>query len=190
LGTAFGKSGEVFNVASGSLSGTLGYTIASSASLSRGGYGLVYPSLGIIVLNSDAIDQTVGFVSGGFYVSGSQPFKVVSGSQTLPQYNHVGLYNSIKLGANFQARSSENITSTHYFVRLRAKEFNYSNNPTYYDEATGNLTWAAFKDDPRTFVTTVGLYNDNNELCAVAKLSQPTQKASDTELNIKVRLDF
>ncbi len=190
LGTAFGKSGEVFNVVSGSLSGSYGYTIAASGSATKGGYGLVYPSLGIIVLNPDALTETVGFLSGSYYVSSSQPFQPVSGTVSLPQYNHVGLYNSIRLGQDFQARSSENISSTHYFVRLKAKEFNYSNNPSFYDESNGTLTWAQFKDDPKTFPTTIGLYNDKNELCAVAKLSQPVQKAFDKELNVKVRLDF
>lgn len=190
LGVSFGKSGQVYNLVSGSLSGSLGYTINSSGSSTYGGFGLVYPSLGVIVLNPNAISESIGLVSGGYYTSGTTPFAPVTTSVTLPQYNHAGLWNSIKLAGDFQARSSENITSTHYFVRLKAKEFNYSNNPSYYDESNGNLTWTSFKDDPRTFPTTIGLYNDNYELMAVAKLSQPVEKAFDKELNVKVRLDY
>lgn len=190
LGSAFGKSGQVFNVVSGSLSGSAGSTISASGSATKGGYGLFYPSLGIIVLNPDALDQTVGFYSGSYYTSGSQPWKPVTGSVTQVQYNHGALFNAIRLGADFQARSAENISSTHYFVRLRAKEFNYSNNPTFFDETNGSLVHTTFINDPRSYVTTIGLYNSSNELLAVAKLSQPVQKGYDKEVNVKVRLDF
>lgn len=190
LGVAFGRSGEVFNVVSGSLSGSLGSTLVASGSATFGGYGLFYPSLGVIVLNPAALNQTVGFTSGSLTNSGSQPFRPVTSSVSTPQYNHAGLYNSIRLGANFQARSSENISSTHYFVQLKAGEFNYSNNPSFYDSTDGTLVWTSFIQDPRPYVTTIGLYNDNGELLAVAKTSQPIQKGFDKMVNIKVRLDW
>lgn len=189
LGVAFGRSGLVFNVVSGSLSGSAGSTIVASGSATKGGYGLFYPSLGIIVLNPNAISESVGFSTVGTY-SGSTPFAPDTGSKTTPQYIHAGLFFAIKSGSDFQARSAENISSTHYFVRLRAKDFNYSNNPTYFDETDGTLTHTTFIQDPKTYPTTVGLYNDANELLAVAKLSQPVQKGFDKEVNVKVRLDF
>jgi len=190
LGAAFGKSGEVFNVVSGSLSGSAGSTLAASGSVSQGGYGLFYPSLGIIVLNPDALRETLGWTSGSFYSSASSEWYPVTGSVTVSQYNQVSLFNSINAGGDFQARSAENITSTHYFVRLRAAEFNYSNNPTYFDATNGSLIFTSFIQDPKTYVTTIGLYNDSNELLAVAKTSQPIQKAFDKEINLRVRLDF
>jgi len=45
-------------------------------------------------------------------------------------------------------------------------------------------------NDPKVYITTVGLYNDNNELLATAKLSKPVQKSFDRELLVKVRLDY
>lgn len=192
--SAYGRSGEVFNVVSGSLSGSLGYTIHStSASAGNGGYGLCYPSLGLIILNPAAISLSTGFIAGTNNWFSTNPQRVVApytGSATTPQYNHAGLYNAIKSGSDFQARSSENISSTHYFVRLRASEFNYSNNPTFFDETDGTLIHPSMIQDPRVYPTTIGLYNDNYELIAVAKLSQPVQKGFDKELNVKVRLDF
>ena len=146
--------------------------------------------LGVIILNPAAINQTVGFTSGSYYTSGSMPFRPVTSSVTVNQYNHGGLFNSIKNARSFSARSAENISSTHYFVRLGSREFNYSNNPSYFDQTTGNILVSSFRFDPRTYPTTIGLYNDNKELLAVAKLSQPLQKGQDKEINIKVRLDY
>jgi hypothetical protein len=190
LDPTVGRAGSVYNVCSGSLTGVSGSTIANSQSVSFGGYGLFYPSLGVIVLNPAAIKQTIGMVSGSFVISGSQPFAANTGSSTVHQYNHAGIYNAIKLGANFQSRSSEIVSSTNYFVRVRNKDFNYSNNPTFFDEVNGTLIFNSFIKDPRVYVTTIGLYNDENELLAVAKLSRPTLKSFDREFIIRCRLDW
>jgi len=189
LGANFGHTGQVFNVVSGSLSGSAGATIASSASLANGGYGLVYPSLGLIVLNPDAISKTIGMVSGSYAISGSTYFAPNTGS-TSTQYNQAGLYNAVRSGGSFIARSAENISSTHYFVRLRNKEYNYTNNPSFFNSTNGIISNIDFIQDPRVYVTTIGLYNDDNELLAVAKLSQPVQKSFAKEISISTRLDF
>lgn len=189
LGASFGKTGAVFNVASGSLSGSNGFSLVSSASLSKGGYGLFYPSLGLIVLNPDAISQTCGFVSGSIVTSGSNFFAANTGSTNVEQ-NHAGLFASIKQGGSFIARSAETISSTHYFVHLRSKEFNYSNNPTFFNETTGVISNSDFVNDPRVYVTTIGLYSAANELLAVGKMSKPIQKGFDKELLVRVRLDW
>jgi hypothetical protein len=44
--------------------------------------------------------------------------------------------------------------------------------------------------DPKVYITSVGLYDTNYNLVAVAKLSRPLQKSFDKELLIKVKLDF
>jgi hypothetical protein len=98
-------------------------------------------------------------------------------------------------------RKSEYVPSRHYFVRIKNRDFNYSNNPTYvYDgkeitstgikPSAGTIRNEDFYTDPRTYITTVGLYNDTNELVAVAKLSRPAVKSFDSELLVKIRLDF
>jgi|NOAtaT_7_FD_contig_71_1992966_length_2167_multi_2_in_0_out_0_3 hypothetical protein len=227
--TANSKAGRVFNVVSGALDILTGSVVHSSGSTNGGGYGLIYPDLGIIVLNPNAIGPTVGFVATGSSNEGSgsanitvtTPFysstdfntgttsvtavyapvthsAVVWGTKK-SAYNHTALFNSIKgataatgtpSGSAFKARSAETISSTHYFVRLRNKEFNYSNNPTFYNPDTGVLTNPDFRNDPRVYVTTVGLYNSQNELLAVAKLSKPVRKSFDEEVLLRVRLDF
>jgi hypothetical protein len=74
-------------------------------------------------------------------------------------------------------------------VRATNREFNYSNNPTYVN-TDGTFAETTFVSDPQTFVTTIGLYNDANEMIAVAKTSQPIVKSFDKEILIKVKLSF
>ena len=188
LGAVFGHAGSVFNVASGSIGGATGATIVGSAS-ANGGFGLVYPELGLIVLNPAAIAATIGMVSGSYIVSGSTWFAPNTGS-LVTSYNHAGLFNAIVGGQSFLARSAEDISSTHYFCRLGNKEFNYSNNPSFYDATSGNVTNTDFIQNPITYPTTIGMYNASNELLAVGKLSSPVQKSFASELLVRVRLDW
>jgi hypothetical protein len=188
LGATYGKSGAVFKVVSGTLSGGVsGSAVIHSSASAAGGFGLVYPSLGIIVFHPEAIVETIGMPTATF--PSVAPF-APNVTKTANEVNHAGFFNAIRLGANFTARSAETISSTHYFVRLRNKEFNYSNNPSFYDSANGSLVTTDFIQDPRTYPTTIGLYNDNNELLAVAKLSKPIQKGFNKEQSISVRLDW
>jgi hypothetical protein len=98
--------------------------------------------------------------------------------------------------ATMKVRKSEYVPSLNYFIRAMNRDFNYSNNPTYVYNGSDGVHPAGliynqdFISNPTTYVTTVGLYNDTNELVAVAKLSRPALKTFDNELLIKVRLDF
>ena len=99
------------------------------------------------------------------------------------------IYNAIKRGGYFTGRSAEEVVSTHLFVRVRNTDFNFSNNPSF-TNSDGTLAVEEFEGDPKTFITSVGLYDDENNLVAVAKLSKPTQKSFQEEKLIKIRLDF
>jgi hypothetical protein len=111
--------------------------------------------------------------------------------KALQQGVHVGAGDATAAGAGyFRARREEQIKSSHFFCRVHAGEYNYSQNPTYYTGSNAELQNPSFVQDPKSYITTVGLYNDNNELLAVAKLSQPLLKSKDREAVIKVRLDF
>ena len=92
----------------------------------------------------------------------------------------------------FQAKRQEEVTSRHYFVRATANEFNATTNETFYTESVSGIKKVipGLRTDPKTYITTVGMYNDNNELLAVAKLSQPILKSKSREALIKVKLDF
>ena len=100
-----------------------------------------------------------------------------------PQY----LYDSL---SSFTLRSEETLTSDFVFVRARNSEFNYTENPSYISGSTGEIIYPVLVDSPQTFISSVGLYNDNNECVAVAKLSKPLQKDFTKELLLRVKLDF
>jgi hypothetical protein len=90
----------------------------------------------------------------------------------------------------FQARNEEEIKSTFYFVRAKNAEYNFSNNPTYISGSEGKLAQTTYIGDPKTYITSVGLYNNDNSLLAIAKLSKPLLKSFSNEILIKVKLDF
>jgi hypothetical protein len=188
FGDTLGKAGRVFKVVSGSLNlGTESEaTINTTTSSTNEGFGLFYPDRGIIILNPTAIGTTIGTVKPWGTTSVN-----VSGSISVAaeQQNHKRLVQAIANGADFEARRTENVSTQHFFVRATNREFNYSNNPTY-TNADGTFVETTFETDPQTFITTVGLLNDSNELIAVAKTSQPINKSFDKEVLIKVKLSF
>ena len=181
-----GKAGRVFNIASGSLNlgSQADATVESTYDSNGRGYGLFYPDMGLLVFNPTALAETIG--------SELAPTLTV----TAEEQNHKLLWNSLKFaeggpnGGDFQARRTENVSTSHYFVRATNREYNYSNNPTFVTGSDGSFSESTFETDPKTFITTVGLYNDSNELLAVSKTSQPIAKSFDKEVLIKVKLDF
>ena len=88
-------------------------------------------------------------------------------------------------------KRQEEIMSRHYFIRATSNNFNATTNETYYTQSSGvKQIVPGMIRDPKTYITTVGLYNNSNELLAVAKLSKPILKSKSREALIKVKLDF
>ena len=170
------QGGRVFNIVSGSISGGTTSTHTAAASQGGGAYGLFYPDLGILVFNGPALNASAS-------LSTNTTSNAAGG-------NVVEFYEDIRVASYFQARREEVITSQHYFCRVPNKEFNFSSNPTFTSGSNGDFTVGTFFKNPKTFITQVGLYNDNNELLAIAKLSKPLQKNYSKEAIIKVKLDF
>ena len=90
---------------------------------------------------------------------------------------------------NISFNNTTELNSTIYFCRANANEFNYSSNPTYLSESEIRVKTNA-SDQPISYITTVGLYGADNELLAVAKLSEPLKKTNTNELSLRVRLDY
>lgn len=184
-------AGRVYNLVSGSLN--IGSALTASIATTNGysapngqGYGLFYPDMGIILLNpkalASAVDPKLGQASGSISNVYHQNNGNASGS--------VALLMSISGGMDFQVRRTENVSTSHYFVRANNREFNFSNNPTFVTGSVGAFVNSSFERDPKVYITTVGLYDDANELLAVAKTSKPVEKSFDKEIAIKVKLDF
>ena len=183
-----GKAGRIFDVVSGSLNlGTEAEATIGGRYDSNGrGFGKFYPDQGIIVLNPTAVADRFGTSVDSGSSAGSSLYSGVLREGK----NQFLLYNYINGGSDFQARRTENVSTSHYFIRATNREFNFSNNPTYVTGSDGSFAESTFERDPKTFITTVGMYSDSNELIAVAKTSQPIPKSFDKEVLIKVKLDF
>lgn len=85
------------------------------------------------------------------------------------------------------------INSTLVFCRASADEFNYSANPTFTDSDSRIVVIDQGQEDTQqsfTYITSVGLYDANDNLLAVGKLSRPIEKSSERDLTLRVRLDF
>ena len=101
-----------------------------------------------------------------------------------------GTHGAIDSGNVFKLNSQETITADYVFVRARNNEFNFSENPSFISGSTGAVLFDSFVNNPQTFITTIGMYNEANELLAVAKLSRPLLKDFTKELLVRVKLDF
>jgi hypothetical protein len=170
------QGGRVFNVVSGSIATGTAVTNTTAVNQPGGSYGLFYPDLGIIILNGPVLNASAS-------IGTNTTSNDLGGNNDKFFKKFVG-------GAKFQARREEVITSQHYFCRIPNKEFNFSSNPTFATASDGSLTQPTFFKNPKTFITQVGLYNDDGELLAVAKLSKPLLKSYSREAIIKVKLDF
>jgi hypothetical protein len=188
-------AGRVYNLVEGDLQigSSLTATITSYSDGTSGqGYGLFYPDMGIILLNPTALKNRVGpdlaaatTSSAGVYHNNS-----LSGTTYTNTSGSMAVLKALASGGDFQVRRTENVSTSHYFVRANNREFNFSNNPTFVTGQVGAFVNPSFERDPKVYITTVGLYDDANELLAVAKTSRPVEKSFDKEVAIKVKLDF
>ena len=171
----FMGSSRVFQIVSGSngnavSDGNGGYAPNS------GSYGLLFPELGTILLNPKAIETVTGIYAN-------------TGSATNGE-NNLLIFDGLNEAGAFSVNSQETIASDFVFIRSRNSEFNYSTNPSFITGSTGAVIYDSFVNNPQVYITTVGMYNDANELLAVAKLSRPLVKDFTKESLIRVKLDF
>tara|TARA_R110002167_G_scaffold19977_2_gene73223 strand:+ start:535 stop:1563 length:1029 start_codon:yes stop_codon:yes gene_type:complete len=147
----------------------------------QGSYGLFLPDIATIILNGLALDIT----------SAPEGINLQTGlGVNVASPNAQNLYRAISGSGAFTLGCQETITSDYVFVRARSSEFNYSENPSFISGSTGEVIYPYFINNPTVYPTTVGLYNDSNDLLAVAKLSKPIQKDFTKEALIRVKLDF
>lgn len=142
-------------------------------------YGKMYPDIGVLALNADLLE------AGGY----TDAIDLTEDLSVNNQANPGVLFNSMVAGQNFTLRAEETLSSNYVFVRARNSEFNYSTNPSNIT-GSGELQHDSMIDTPQAYVTAVGLYNDNNELLAVSKLSTPLLKDFTKEALIRIKLDY
>lgn len=173
-------AGEVYNI----VSGTIEDGIYNSSAPHY--YGLMYRRHGTIILDGNLLDLSCSFLTvTGSEIPGDNAYKLFLAVSGAAKYTDAS---GDILG--FQGRSSEKVKSTHFFVRVKNQEYNFSNNPTFVTGSEGDLAEPTFIGDPTVYITGVGLYNDAKELLAVGKVSQPIKKKFNTEALVKLKLEF
>jgi len=166
--------GRVYNLVSGS--------ITDGIHSPKTYYGSVFPEQGVVILNADTLNSELDFGTvTGSNVNGDNAFKL-----------HTSISGAAALNSTygFAARNEEKVQSTFYFVRAKNAEYNFSNNPSFVTGSNGKFAQTTFVNNPKSYITTVGLYSSMQELLAVAKLSQPILKSFSSEVLVKVKLDF
>jgi len=183
----FVDAGRIYDIVSGSdgsahdssFAGvTAGFTVSGS-------YGYFLPDIDTLILNPLALG--VSQSAGGLGIGGND---IPSAAQTNPSPNFAKLLSYVSGGNSFQIQSEETITSDYVFCRVRNSQANYSVNPSFISSSTGEIINSVLINSPEVYATAVGLYNDSNELLAVAKLSRPLRKDFTKEALVRVKLDF
>lgn len=177
-------NGDNVNNADG---GDYGVLFSNSAGTGDG-LGVVFYQAGVAVITASAFDGSARGACTDFSKHPTHGFQSVK--QTLTGSSISGTMDAFRHRVqNIAFNNTTEINSTIYFCRAPSNKFNYSSNPTYVSGSKIRVKNIA-SDNPVAYVTTVGLYNSQNELLAVAKLSEPLKKSVDNELTIRVRLDY
>jgi hypothetical protein len=174
--------------------------------------GLIFYDRGIIVLDLEKVTSASQFMSGTIDAMATLGTTVLGGVGTETQYcskfipdfivsasvdniiDHIAgcrMQSGSLTALTFQ--NVTNINSTLVFCRANSDEFNYSANPTYVDSDNRIVVIDAGQEDVQqsfTFITTLGLYDSQDNLLAVAKLSRPVEKSNERDLTLRARLDF
>ena len=180
---SFVDAGRVYNIVSGSNGVASTALTTTGYTQNSGSYGKFLPDVGVIVLNANALLAPPA--SGGLGMTTLNQSPGINAQTNLKAF-----YNILNTaGSSFSLQSEETVTSNYVFVRVRNSEFNYSTNPSIIT-GSGELRYDVLVNSPQTYITTVGLYNDNNDLLGVAKLSKPLLKDFTKEALIRIKLDY
>ena len=188
------------------------YALLSGSKLKRA--GLIYYQAGIVVLTASLLRHPSGSWKGGITttythdaphdpanlmeLSSSDHHRTSGAGLGASEFTLAVMTGSaISASCNdFRHRikkiSFNNTTELHssiYYIRANHNQFNYSSNPTYLSSSQIRVKTST-TESPITYITTVGLYSADNELLAVAKLSEPLKKTPETDLTLRVRLDY
>jgi hypothetical protein len=159
--------------------------------------GLIFYQAGIAVVTGAVFMEGDGTGTGGL-LSGSGP-----PSERVHYNIHEETFDAVLTGSvlssscdsfrnriyNLSFNNTTELNSTIYFCRAASNDFNYSSNPTYLSASKIRVK-ENVKDEPISYITTVGLYSPDNALLAVAKVSEPLKKQPTDEITLRVRLDY
>jgi len=176
------------------------YSSSADVGASTAGVGLIYYQAGIVVLTASVFRSAPADAAAGAGTHSapgmefgplqtehfdSSSIEAVLTASTIDNFA-TGVRNRLY---SVQFNNTTELNSTIYFCRMNHNDFNYSSNPTYLSQSTIRVKEETL-DNPVSYATTIGLYSSDNALLACAKLSEPLKKDPNTELTIRVRLDY
>ena len=150
--------------------------------------GLVFYQAGVAVLSSSVFTKGMGT---GLPESPSASYNSTNTFATAMATTNIAANcdNLRRRIYNISFNNTTELNSSIYFCRANHSEFNYSSNPTYLSQSQLRVKSVA-TDNPVSYITTVGLYSQDNALLAVGKLSEPLAKTPANEYTLRVRLDY
>tara|TARA_R100000664_G_scaffold28358_1_gene39565 strand:- start:4008 stop:5111 length:1104 start_codon:yes stop_codon:yes gene_type:complete len=168
------------------------YTGSADAGTTTKACGHIYYQAGIAVITSSIF--SIGFLTPTDMCDFGAPdadydiqnYQAVITGSTIDSFAE-GVRNRIK---TLSFNNTTELNSTIYFCRANTGDYNYSSNPTYLSASKIRVKGDNPFAEPVSYLTTVGLYSPNNELLAVAKLSEPLKKTPSNEVTLRVRLDY
>lgn len=178
--------GAVYGVYSGSLDSGIDTDADTQP------YGLFFPDNGVILLNGEMLYSSSLIETRRTPATSSGAFPFSSNAEMI----FTSISGAMSDGKPFIANTSEVKTPTYCFVRINNYEYNYTTNPSYFDVVDDGKDSLVVKDKikaskvPFVYITTIGLYNDNGDLLAIAKLSRPIRKTQSDELVVKLKLEI
>ena len=211
-------AGPRFNIVSGTLGVPTGSD--PSLAYAHKTYGWFYPEMGIMLFSGiqmsasipgpklgteltasfysiGSIDTTATTAVSGLMRSSSGFAPNLSSGQAANNPNNpmnaLKFVNCMRLNAantTLRLRSEEDQTQYNYFCRIKAGQYNFSNNPTFTSGSTNKIRQSTMIGNPTTYITGVGLYNGAGQLLATAKLSSPLKKNYASEATVKVKLTY
>ena len=177
------------------------YTGSQGTSSANHALGIVYYQAGIAVLSASLFARACNDSAPAttFTINNHVAFGPVSSS--LGNYT-ASIHDMFRSGsiqnacdgfrnrlANVEFNNTTELNSTIYFCRVNHNDYNYSTNPSYLNSSK-IVVKDVSADLPVSYLTTIGLYSADNELLAVAKLSEPIKKDPNNEVTLRVRLDY
>jgi len=156
-------------------------------------YGFFYPDAGLMVFSANALSSSLPGSGSSFNTAGGNvaPGNGLAQDLTVADAtdNAWKLTRAIQLGS-VTIRSEEQQYIYDYFCRAKSNEYNLSQNLTFWSGSTYEIRHSDMVTNPQTFISEVGLYDNQNSLVAVGRLSSPINKNFSSEAIVKVRLTY
>ena len=194
VNSAVGDYGILSCSVAGAYSGT-----AVQGTDKAGLVGLLFYQAGIAVLSASILQSSASGGSMGALKIAPRMFSGVPGFTDDVITTITGALTGTSISGTCDAirrriydisfNNTTELNSTIHFCRVNNSDYNYSSNPTYLSQSKLRVKNSQL-DAPVSYFTTVGLYSADNELLAVAKVSEPLKKDPTNEMTLRVRLDY